>query len=42
VHRRKPLLSFGLAAAVGAIAGVLFWAKPDFIFHRARSLLFSR
>jgi membrane protein len=42
VHRRKPLLSFGLAAAVGAIAGVLFWAKPDFIFHRARPLLFSR
>ncbi|HZO02612.1 MAG TPA: YihY/virulence factor BrkB family protein [Burkholderiales bacterium] len=42
VHRRKPLLSFGLAAAVGAIAGVLFRAKPDFIFHRARPLLFSR
>jgi membrane protein len=42
VHRRKPLLSFGLAAAAGAIAGVLFRAKPDFIFHRSRPRLFSR
>jgi membrane protein len=41
-HRRKPLLSFGLAAAAGAIAGVLFRAKPDFIFHRSRPRLFSR
>jgi membrane protein len=42
VHRRKPLLSFGLAAAAGAIAGVLFRAKPDLIFHRSRPRLFSR
>ena len=42
VHRRRPLLSFGLAAAVGAIAGVLFRAKPDLLFHRSRPRLFSR
>ncbi|HEU0258790.1 MAG TPA: YihY/virulence factor BrkB family protein [Burkholderiales bacterium] len=42
VHRRKPLLSFGLAAAIGAIAGVLFRAKPDLAFHRSRPRLFSR
>ena len=42
VHRRKPLLSFGLAAAAGAIAGVIFRAKPELLFHRSRPRLFSR
>jgi membrane protein len=42
VHRRKPLVSFGLAAAAGAIAGVLVGNRPEFIFHRARPRLFSR
>jgi membrane protein len=41
-HRRKPLLSFALAAAAGAIAGVLFRAKPELVFHRSRPRLFSR
>jgi membrane protein len=42
VHRRKPLLSFGLAAAAGALAGVLLRTKPDLMFHRSRPRLFSR
>ena len=42
VHRRRPLVSFGLAAAAGAIAGVLFRTQRDFIFHRSRPRLFSR
>jgi membrane protein len=42
VHRRKPLLSFGLAAAAGVLAGVLLRTKPDLVFHRSRPRLFSR
>jgi hypothetical protein len=42
VHRRRPLVSFGLAAVAGAIAGVLVGNRPEFIFHRARPRLFSR
>jgi hypothetical protein len=39
VLRRKPLVSFGAAAAIGAIAGIVFRLKPDFIFHRRPTLL---
>jgi membrane protein len=42
VHKRKPVVTFGVAAALGAIAGVVFRAKPDFLFHRAQPRLFSR
>jgi membrane protein len=41
-RRRKPLVAFGAAAAAGAIAGVLYRTKPEFIFPRRRSRLFSR
>jgi membrane protein len=42
VLKRKPLLAFGAAAALGAIAGIVFRMRPDSIFHRARPGLFSR
>ncbi|HEX5768841.1 MAG TPA: YihY/virulence factor BrkB family protein [Burkholderiales bacterium] len=42
VHRRKPLVSFGVAAAVGAIAGVLVRTRPKLFFQRSRPRLFSR
>jgi membrane protein len=42
VHRRKPLVTFGIAAALGAIAGAVYRTKPDFIFHRSRPRLLSR
>jgi membrane protein len=42
VHKRKPVATFGIAAAVGAIAGLVFRTKPDFLFHRSRPRLFSR
>jgi membrane protein len=42
VHKRKPVITFGIAAALGAIAGALYRTKPDFIFHRAKPRLFSR
>ena len=42
VHKRKPVATFGIAAAVGAIAGLVFRIKPDFLFHRSRPRLFSR
>ena len=35
VHKRKPLVSFGAAAALGAIAGVLVRAKPG-LFSRLK------
>ena len=40
-HKRKPLVTFGIAAAVGAVAGVLFRTRPEF-FHRPRPGLLSR
>jgi membrane protein len=39
VLRRKPLVSFGAAAALGAVLGLLLRAKPQFIFHRKPTLL---
>ena len=42
VHKRQPLVTVGIAAAIGALAGVVFRTKPDFIFHRRRPRLFSR
>ena len=42
VHRRKPLVSVGIAAAVGAVAGAILHYRPEFIFHRSRPGLFSR
>jgi membrane protein len=42
VHKRQPLVTFGIAAAIGAAAGVIFRAKPGFIFHRSRPRFFSR
>jgi hypothetical protein len=42
VHKRKPLVSFGIAAAVGAVVGFVYRTRPDFIFHRSRPRLFSR
>jgi hypothetical protein len=41
VHQRKPFISVGIAAALGALAGVLFRTRPD-LFHRARPGLLSR
>ena len=31
VHKRKPLVAFGVAAALGAIAGVVFRVKPGLL-----------
>ena len=42
VHKRQPLVTVGIAAAIGALAGVVFRTRPDFIFHRHRPRLFSR
>ncbi len=42
VHKRKPVATFGIAAAVGAVAGLVFGTKRDFRFHRSRPRLFSR
>ena len=42
VHKRQPLVTVGIAAALGALAGVVFRTQPDFIFHRRRPRLFSR
>jgi membrane protein len=33
VHKRKPLVAFGVAAALGALAGVILRTKPGFVFH---------
>ena len=42
VHKRKPLVAFGIATAVGAAVGLVLRTRPDFIFHRAKPGLFSR
>jgi hypothetical protein len=42
VLKRKPLLAFGAAAALGALAGVLFRLKPELLFQRPKAGLFSR
>jgi membrane protein len=39
VLRRKPLVSFGAAAAAGAALGLLLRAKPRLIIHRRPTLL---
>jgi hypothetical protein len=31
VHKRKPLVTFGLAAALGAIAGVVLRTRPGLL-----------
>src|SRR5688572_4253917 len=41
-HKRKPLVTFGIAAAPGRVAGAIYRTRPDFIFHRSRPRLFSR
>jgi hypothetical protein len=40
--RRKPLVAFGAAAALGALAGVLVRLKPEFLFHRPKPGLLGR
>ena len=40
--RRKPLVAFGAAAALGALAGVLLRLKPEFLFHRPKPGLLGR
>jgi membrane protein len=42
VLRRKPLVAFGAAAALGAVAGVLVRLKPEFLFHRSKPGLLGR
>ena len=42
VHKRKPARLLRHRRRAGAIAGVVFRTRPDFIFHRARPRLFSR
>ena len=42
VHRRNPVATFGAAAALGALAGMLQRAKPEFVFQRRRNGLLSR
>ena len=43
VLKRKPLVTFGTAAAIGALAGLVMRTRPDFLFHRHRKpTLFSR
>jgi membrane protein len=43
VLQRKPLVTFGTAAALGALVGLALRARPDFLFHRHRKpTLFSR
>jgi hypothetical protein len=42
VLRRKPLLSFGIAAAIGAIAGLIVRMRPEFLFERPKPGLLSR
>lgn len=39
VLRKKPLVSFGAAAAIGALAGWVLRSRPPFIFHRRATLL---
>jgi membrane protein len=42
VHKRQPLVSVAIATALGAVAGAVFRAKPDVIFHRHRPRLLAR
>jgi membrane protein len=42
VLKRKPLLAFGAAAAIGAVAGLVLRIKPEFLFHRSRHGLLGR
>jgi hypothetical protein len=42
VHKRKPLVVFGIAAAIGALAGLVFRTRPDALFHRPKPSFLSR
>jgi hypothetical protein len=43
IHKQHPVVTFGIAAAIGAIAGIVLRTRPEFLFHRRpRSGLFSR
>ena len=42
IHQRKPLVTFGVAAALGALAGFVFRTRPEFVYHRPRRGLLSR
>jgi len=40
--KRKPLVTFGVAAAVGAVAGIIVRMRPEFLFERPKPGLLSR
>jgi hypothetical protein len=42
VLRRKPLVAFGAAAALGALVGIVVRLKPEFPFHRPKPGLLGR
>jgi membrane protein len=42
VLQRKPLVTFGAAAALGALAGLALRTRPQFLFHHRKPSLFSR
>jgi membrane protein len=42
VLRRKPLVTFGVAAAIGAVAGLVLRMRPEFLFERPKPGLLSR
>jgi membrane protein len=39
VHQRKPLVTFGTAAAIGAALGLALRLRPNFLVHRKPTLL---
>ena len=41
-RKRNPVVAFSVAAALGALAGIVFRVKPQFVFHRRRNGLLSR
>jgi membrane protein len=40
--KRKPLVTFGVAAAIGAVAGLIVRMRPEFLFERPKPGLLSR
>jgi len=40
--KRRPLVTFGVAAAVGAVAGLIVRMRPEFLFERPKPGLLSR
>jgi membrane protein len=42
VHKRNPLVAFGIAAALGALGGILLRTRREFLFERPRNGLLSR